>query len=71
MDSFNYMVTRHPLDFYPGLTEQKNVVKAADMERYNHRRIKMIGWYMSSKRISTKKGDPMKFLYSRRFNGNF
>ncbi len=70
-ESFNYMVTRHPLDFYPGLTEQKNVVKAADMERYNHRRIKMIGWYMSSKRISTKKGDPMKFLSLEDLTGTF
>jgi len=69
--AFEYMVTRHPLDFYSEWTEQKSIVKAADMERYNRRRIKMIGWYMSSKRISTKKGDPMKFLSLEDLTGTF
>ena len=70
-ESFDYMVTRHPLDFYSEWTEQKNIIKAADMEKYNHKRIKMIGWYMSSKRISTKKGDPMKFLSLEDLTGTF
>jgi DNA polymerase-3 subunit alpha len=70
-ESFDYMVTRHPLDFYSEWTEQKNIVKAADMGKYNHKRIKMIGWYMSSKRISTRKGDPMKFLSLEDLTGTF
>ena len=70
-ESFDYMVTRHPLDFYSEWIEQKSIVKAADMGKYNHKRIKMIGWYMSSKRISTRKGDPMKFLSLEDLTGTF
>jgi DNA polymerase III alpha subunit len=70
-EAFDYMVTRHPLDFYSEWTEQKSIVKAADMGKYNRRRITMIGWYMSSKRISTKKGDPMKFLSLEDLTGTF
>ena len=70
-EAFDYMVTRHPLNFYSEWTEQKNIVKAAGMEKYNRKRIKMIGWYMSSKRISTRKGDPMKFLSLEDLTGTF
>jgi DNA polymerase III alpha subunit len=70
-ESFDYMVTKHPLDFYSDFTSQKNIVKAADMQKYRGRKIKMIGWYMTSKRISTKKGDVMKFLSLEDFTGTF
>ena len=61
-ESFDYMVTRHPLEFFSEWTEKPDIVKAADMLKYNGKKIKMIGWYMTSKRIKTKKGDIMKFL---------
>jgi DNA polymerase III alpha subunit len=70
-EAFDYMVTRHPLNFYSEWTEQKNIIKAADMEKYNRRKIKMIGWYMTSKRISTRKGDIMKFLSLEDLTGTF
>jgi len=58
---FGYMVTHHPLDFFDEVNE-KNIVKAADMQKYNGKKIKMIGWYMASKRVVTSKGGIMKFL---------
>jgi DNA polymerase III subunit alpha len=70
-EAFDYMVTRHPLDFYSERIQQKNIIKAAEMERFNNRRIKMIGWYMASKRISTRKGDIMKFLSLEDLTGTF
>jgi DNA polymerase III alpha subunit len=41
------------------------------MLKYNGRKIKMIGWYMTSKRIKTKKGDIMKFLSLEDLTGTF
>ncbi len=41
------------------------------MHRYNSRTIKMIGWYMTSKRIKTKKGDIMKFLSLEDMTGTY
>jgi DNA polymerase III alpha subunit len=70
-ESFDYMVTKHPLEFFSGWTEQPDIVKAADMLKYNGKKIKMIGWYMTSKRIKTKKGDIMKFLSLEDLSGTF
>jgi DNA polymerase III alpha subunit len=70
-ESFDYMVTRHPLEFFSEWTGGPDIVKAADMMKYNGKEIKMIGWYMTSKRIKTKKGDIMKFLSLEDLTGTF
>ncbi|MFZ1291238.1 MAG: hypothetical protein WAR79_14170 [Melioribacteraceae bacterium] len=69
--TFSYMVTQHPLYFYRDFTEQKSIVKAIDMKKYNSKKIEMIGWFMTSKRIRTKKGDIMKFLSLEDETGTF
>lgn len=61
-EAFGYMVTKHPLEFFKDEINIKGIVNAADIRRLNGRRVKMIGWYMTSKRITTSKGDVMKFL---------
>ncbi len=70
-EAFNYMVTRHPLDFFHEFTEARDIVKAADLHKYANKHIKMIGWYMTSKRIRTRKGDIMKFLSLEDLTGTF
>lgn len=70
-ETFGYMVTRHPLNFFEKLVDNSRVVKSAEMFKYDKRRIKMIGWYMTSKRIKTKKGDIMKFLSLEDLTGTF
>ncbi|MBK7106652.1 MAG: hypothetical protein IPH62_15365 [Ignavibacteriae bacterium] len=69
--TFGYMVTQHPLYFYRDFTKQKNIVKAIDMKKYNSKKVEMIGWFMTSKRIRTKKGDIMKFLSLEDETGTF
>ncbi|HVO72613.1 MAG TPA: hypothetical protein VMT35_01205 [Ignavibacteriaceae bacterium] len=69
-ESFDYMVTRHPLEFYAG-SITPSIINAADLLKHHGRRVKMIGWYMTSKRISTKKGDVMKFLSLEDLTGTF
>ena len=58
---FGYMVSRHPLDFFDEINK-KDIIKAVDMQKYNGKKIKMIGWYMASKRVVTSRGGIMKFL---------
>ena len=70
-EAFGYMVTRHPLYFFREWIEQPGIVLAKDMYRNRGRRVKMIGWYMTSKRIKTKKGDIMKFLSLEDLTGTF
>jgi DNA polymerase III alpha subunit len=70
-EAFNYMVTQHPLHFFNKWIEQPGIVLAKDMFRNRGRRVKMIGWYMTSKRIKTKGGEIMKFLSLEDLTGTF
>ena len=70
-EAFGYMVTRHPLHFFKEWINQPGIILARDMFRNRGRRVKMIGWYMTSKRIKTKKGDIMKFLSLEDLTGTF
>ena len=70
-ETFGFMVTRHPLHFFTSLTTDERVVTADSMYKYNGRKIKMIGWFMTSKRIKTRKGEIMKFLSLEDLTGTF
>lgn len=71
LEAFEYMVSRHPLDFFPSYREDSTLVRAADMKHQAGKKIRMTGWYMSSKRVKTKKGDIMKFLSLEDTTGTF
>lgn len=62
MEAFDYMVSRHPLQFYGGWTNDTTVTKAIDIPKMHGKNVKMIGWFMTAKRIRTKDGKAMKFL---------
>jgi DNA polymerase III alpha subunit len=71
LEAFEYMVSRHPLDFFPSYRADKTLVRASDMKQHAGKKIRMTGWYMSSKRVKTKKGDIMKFLSLEDTTGTF
>lgn len=68
---FNFMVTGHPLNFYHKIIARPEIIKSENMKNYRGKNIKMIGWYMASKRIKTRKGDIMKFLSLEDLTGTF
>lgn len=68
---FGYMVSQHPLQFFDTAVNSKDIIKSVDMLKYHNRKIKMIGWYMASKRIKTSKGEIMKFLSLEDLTGTF
>ncbi len=70
-ESFDYMVSHHPLEFYSTYLADKNIVSAVNLPNFRNRRVEMVGWYMSSKRIKTKKGEIMKFLSLEDLTGTF
>ncbi len=71
MELLGYPATRHPLEFFDEYISAPDIIPASAMHRFNNRTIKMIGWYMTSKRIKTKKGDIMKFLSLEDLTGTF
>lgn len=68
---FGYMISQHPLQFFDTAVNAKEIIQSADMFKYHNRKIKMIGWYMTSKRIKTSKGEIMKFLSLEDLTGTF
>ena len=70
-EMFGYMITRHPLHFFHEVADHPKVIKAIDMPKYNRQKVRMVGWFMTSKRIKTKKGDIMKFLSLEDLTGTF
>jgi DNA polymerase III alpha subunit len=70
-EALGYMVTKHPLEFFTDEIGAGGIVKSPDMIKYNNRKVKMIGWYMASKRIQTSKGEVMKFLSLEDIYGTF
>jgi DNA polymerase III alpha subunit len=70
-EAFGYMITKHPLEFFAEEIDSSNIVKASEMFKHHNRMIKMVGWYMTSKRIKTSKGEIMKFLSLEDLSGTF
>ena len=68
---FGYMVSRHPLHFFEDEINSSGIINASQMRGYHNRNVKMIGWYMTSKRIKTSKGEIMKFLSLEDLTGTF
>lgn len=71
METFDYMVTRHPLNFFEDWISGSGIITADSMRKYNGKKVKMAGWYMTSKRIKTKKGEIMKFISLEDLTGTF
>ncbi|MGD8306147.1 MAG: hypothetical protein PVF17_05805 [Ignavibacteria bacterium] len=70
-EAFDYMVTKHPLEFCSEYDKEYHFIPSEQMGKYSGRKVKMIGWYISSKRIRTKKGDIMKFLSLEDLTGTY
>lgn len=62
LEMFDYMITKHPLDFFEEWINVQGVISSIEMSKYNGKKVKMLGWYMTSKRVRTSKGEIMKFL---------
>ncbi|MCB0750091.1 MAG: hypothetical protein KDC52_01320, partial [Ignavibacteriae bacterium] len=61
-ECFGFSATYHPIEFIKDIYNSPGITKAKDLVKNKNKRIKMVGWFMTSKRIKTKKGDIMKFL---------
>jgi DNA polymerase III alpha subunit len=70
-ETFGFMVTKHPLHFYKEIISNPGIITAEAMALFKGKKVEMTGWFVSSKRIRTKKGDIMKFLSLEDLTGTF
>jgi DNA polymerase III alpha subunit len=57
-----YSVTAHPMSLYQGRLRRMRLVEIRDIERYAGRRVKVCGWFVTTRRTTTERGEPMRFL---------
>ena len=70
-EHLGFTVTQHPLEFIKEIFDSPGIIKAEELAKNRNRRIKMVGWFMTSKRIKTKRGEIMKFLSLEDLSGTF
>ncbi len=62
LESFGFLVSRHPLVLYRAEIERLQPVPAVQMRRFVGRRITMVGWLITEKPVETKHGQAMEFI---------
>jgi error-prone DNA polymerase len=62
IESFGFLVSRHPLTLYRKAIERLRPVPASHMHRFIGRRVTMVGWLITEKSVETKQGLAMEFI---------
>jgi error-prone DNA polymerase len=62
LESYGFLVSRHPLVLYRTEIERLKPVPAAHMSRFVGCRITMVGWLITEKPVETKHGQAMEFI---------
>jgi DNA polymerase-3 subunit alpha/error-prone DNA polymerase len=57
-----FLCDRHPMELFAEKLQKRRTVKAVDLPRFIGRQVRLAGWLITGKVVSTKKGDPMEFL---------
>jgi error-prone DNA polymerase len=57
-----FLCDRHPMQLYADTLQKLKAVKAVDLPRHLNRRVRLAGWLITGKVVTTKHGDPMEFL---------
>jgi DNA polymerase-3 subunit alpha/error-prone DNA polymerase len=57
-----FLCDRHPMELYAATLQKLGSVKAVDLPRHLGRRVRLAGWLITGKVVTTKHGDPMEFL---------
>jgi DNA polymerase III alpha subunit len=72
LETFGYMVSRHPLELLAPRDGLQGIVTADRMDQHAGREARMIGWLIAAKRITARKtGQPMKFMSMEDLTGTF
>jgi DNA polymerase-3 subunit alpha/error-prone DNA polymerase len=57
-----FLCDRHPMELFAEKLKKQRTVNAVDLPRFIGRQVRLAGWLITGKVVSTKNGDPMEFL---------
>ena len=61
-EALGFLCDRHPMVLYAGMLKHLKIVKAADLNHFIGRHVRVAGLLITGKVVHTKHGDPMEFL---------
>ena len=61
-NALGFLCGIHPITLFKKAIERHGVVKVKDLRRHVGKRVRVAGWLITGKVVSTKKGEPMEFL---------
>lgn len=59
---FGFPLRCHPLDLFNQALAATPRIRAKDLEQYVGKEVTLVGWLLTEKIVSTKKGEPMEFM---------
>ena len=59
---FGFPLHCHPLDLFTEALAASSHIFAKDLDQYMGKHVTLIGWLLTEKIVSTKKGEPMEFM---------
>ena len=62
LELFGFPLSCHPLDLFKEVLESMPHILARDLPLHVGKRVTVIGWLLTEKIVSTKKGEPMEFI---------
>jgi DNA polymerase-3 subunit alpha/error-prone DNA polymerase len=57
-----FLCDRHPMELFTNQLSKQRTIQVVDLPRFIGRRVRLAGWLITGKVVSTKNGDPMEFL---------
>jgi DNA polymerase-3 subunit alpha/error-prone DNA polymerase len=57
-----FLGDRHPMEVFTNQLSKQRTIQVVDLPRFIGRRVRLAGWLITGKVVSTKNGDPMEFL---------
>jgi error-prone DNA polymerase len=57
-----FLLDRHPMELYQDALRGRGIIKARYLKRYIGRRVRLAGWLITGKTVSTHKREAMQFL---------
>jgi DNA polymerase-3 subunit alpha/error-prone DNA polymerase len=57
-----FLCDRHPMELFAEKLQTRRTIKAVELPRVIGQKVRLAGWLITGKVVSTKTGDPMEFL---------
>jgi len=62
VETLGFLLSAHPLEPFERALKTRGVIRACDLSRHAGQRVRVGGWFVTSKPVQTKDHEPMEFL---------